>query len=263
MSKKALIVDNDFFFMKYFSDLLKKRGYEVVKAYDGKEGISRLEEGSVDMLFVDMVMPKIDGEQLINYVRKKYPDAPFPVILMSDTIVERLDMIDKIGADYYIAKGKMEKMADQVNDFLDRLEKQPLFTQEDNDFLEPGKVYPRQATAELLDSLSFHRAITESTGVGIIVVDKDARIMGANPLALNLINKPIEETLNRPVTALFPKEEKAKIIDTLKKIISDRTLSKIDFSMTINFQKVRIIVSVFQVGGKISGWIMAMIDSDR
>ena len=87
--------------------------------------------------------------------------------------------------------------------------------------------------------------------------------MGANSLALNLINRPIEETLNHPVTALFPKEEKTKVIDTLKKVISDRALSKIDFSMTINFQRVRIIVSVFQIDDKISGWIMAIIDSDR
>jgi len=42
--KKALVVDNDFFFVKFLTELLEKRGYEVSKAYDNKASISKLEE---------------------------------------------------------------------------------------------------------------------------------------------------------------------------------------------------------------------------
>ncbi|MCX5882929.1 MAG: response regulator [Deltaproteobacteria bacterium] len=67
MSKKALVVDNDFFFVEFLTEILQKRGYEVFKAYDGKEGITRLNEKPVvDVLFVDLVMPKIDGRQMIQ-----------------------------------------------------------------------------------------------------------------------------------------------------------------------------------------------------
>jgi len=41
MSKRALVVDNDFFFVEFLTELLEKRGYEVIKAYDGKEGVAK------------------------------------------------------------------------------------------------------------------------------------------------------------------------------------------------------------------------------
>ena len=50
MSKKALVTDNDFFFVEFLAELLEKRGYEVIKAGDGKEAISKLEKKSVDVL---------------------------------------------------------------------------------------------------------------------------------------------------------------------------------------------------------------------
>ena len=49
MQKKALVVDNDFFFVEFLSELLAKRGYQVLKAYNGKEGIAKLENDSVDI----------------------------------------------------------------------------------------------------------------------------------------------------------------------------------------------------------------------
>ena len=41
MARKALVVDNDFFFVEFLAELLENKGYEVVKAYDGKEGITK------------------------------------------------------------------------------------------------------------------------------------------------------------------------------------------------------------------------------
>ena len=56
MSKRALVVDNDFFFLEFFSELLEKRGYEVIKAQGGKDGISKLGRGPVDFLFLELIM---------------------------------------------------------------------------------------------------------------------------------------------------------------------------------------------------------------
>ena len=75
MSKRALVVDNDFFFVEFLAELLEKRGYEVTKAYDGKEGMSNFEKGPFDILFTDLIMPKIDGVQLIKIARQKFSDS--------------------------------------------------------------------------------------------------------------------------------------------------------------------------------------------
>jgi len=258
MSKKALVVDNDFFFVEFLTELLEKRGYEVIKAYDGKEGISKLEEGPLDLLFVDLVMPKIDGKELIKFTRKKFPEAHLTIVAVSATLIERLDVLNEIGADYYIAKGPMEKMANHVNRFMDKIEKQPFTAPNAEDLLEPGEVQPMQITVELMDTVNFHRSITESIGAGIMVVDRDARIIDANSLALTIINKSLEDILNCPITAILPEREKAKLTNALKGVIQNQGLRKITFYVTIHSQEIRVIASLFKIDDKIAGWIVAM-----
>ena len=60
MDKKVLVVDSDYFFVEFLTELLNKRGYEVLKAYNGKEGIALLEDMAVDIVFADLVLPKVD-----------------------------------------------------------------------------------------------------------------------------------------------------------------------------------------------------------
>jgi PAS domain S-box-containing protein len=261
MSKKALVIDNDFFFVEFLAELLEERGYEVMKAYDGKEGISKLKEESVDVIFVDLVMPKIDGKQFIAFVRNKFPDHSFPLVSVSGTIIEQLDDLNKIGADYYIAKGPMEQMADQINIFMDKLEKQPFPIVNGEDIVEPLHLNPRQTTVELMDTVSFYQAVIENIGIGIIMVDKDARIINANSLALAIVGRSLEEILNYPITAIFPKTEKANLINVLKGVIQGEESRKITFYAPIHSQEIRIVVTPLTIDSKVTGWILVMEDT--
>lgn len=263
MSKKVLVIDNDFFFVEFLTELFETRGYEVVKSYDGKEGISKLEAGTFDFVFCDLIMPKIDGKQFIGFVRKKYPEADFPIIIMSATLVEQMDEMGDIGADYYLIKAPMEIMTEHVNTLLDRMEKKPFPDEEDNVLVEPGKLYPRQVTGELIENAKFQRAIVESIGVGIVVTDKDARIFLANSIALEIIGKSPETLLNQPITSLFPSKDREKLIKILKEIVNNRILKKLVFITTLNDQEIQVIVSALRVNGKAAGWIIAMEDSDQ
>ena len=95
MPKKALIVDNNYFFVKFLSELLEKRGYSVIKAYDGMQGIANLEEGPVDIVFADLIMPKIDVRQFIEFIRTRYQAMPFPIVALSGTVIEQLGELDE------------------------------------------------------------------------------------------------------------------------------------------------------------------------
>lgn len=260
MTKKALVVDNDFFFLEFLSELLEKRGYEVIKAKGGKEAISILERGPVDYLFLELVMPKIDGKKLIKFVRTRFSEALFPIIAVSGYLVEQMDELGEIGADYYIAKGAMEKMGDHIGSFLDRIEKNPRPDSDMNILLEPGQVYPRQTTAQLMDILNYQQAITESAGIGILVVDTDAKIINANLSSLQMIGRSMEDILNRPITNIIPAEEKEKIVEALKRVIRDEGLRKIGFTIHMDSREIRTIVSTLNVHNKKSGWVIAMED---
>jgi CheY-like chemotaxis protein len=258
MSKKALVIDNDFFFVEFLSEILEECGYEVMKAYDGKEGISKLEEGPGDIIFVDLVMPKIDGKQFIAFVRKKFPNHHFPLVAVSGTMIEQLDVLNEIGADYYIVKGPIEKMAEQIKEFMDTIERDPFPSSDRKTLIEPGRVWPRQTTVELMESVAFHSSIIENIGIGIVVIDKDARIIRANPRALTIVKKPLEDVLNIPITALFPSAEKATVINALKGVIHGEEIRNITLYAPIHSQECRITVSHFEMDGKIAGWILVM-----
>jgi len=258
MSKKALVVDNDFFFVEFLSEILQKRGYEVFKAYDGKEGITRLKENSVDVLFVDMVMPKIDGRQMIQYTRQQFPDARFPIVVLSGTLIEQIENLHKFGADFYIAKGPIGTMSGHINRFMDRLEELSFPFPDHAEVFEPVKLYSRQSTAELIDAMDFQEAILKCIGVGIFIADKDAAIIRANEQGLEIIQKSIGDVLNCHVATIFPSSEKSKLVNELKKIACHRELKQTVFSASINSKMIRNTVSLLEVNDEIAGWIIVM-----
>lgn len=261
MSKKALVVDNDYFFVEFLSEILIEKGFDVVKTYDGKEAMAVLETDSVDLMFADMVMPKIDGWQLIRYVRKRFSDAPFPVVAVSGTIVEQIDELEQIGADYYIIKGPLEKMKAQILRFLDDLETRNGKPRNELQIYDPGDIYPRRESAELIESLQFQKAIFESLGFGLIVVDQDGKIMLVNELALRIFNCRPEGIFNHPVPSILPAGGQRRLVGTMRRVVEDPALQGLSCSVAGKDGEVKLTVSVLRVEGKRVGWVIAAEES--
>ncbi len=102
-TKKILVVDDE----KPISDILRfnltKTGYEVLCAYDGEEGLKLALEENVDLILLDVMLPKLEGFEVLKMVREKKKNVP---ILM---LTAREEEVDKIlglewGADDYITK---------------------------------------------------------------------------------------------------------------------------------------------------------------
>jgi PAS domain S-box-containing protein len=260
MNRKAMVVDNDFFFVEFLSELLEQRGYEIVKAYDSKEGVAKLEEVAVDILFADIIMPKIDGRQLIQFARKKFGDNRFPIVALSGTIIEQIEKVREFGADYFVAKGPIGKMAEQISGLLDRIEDPQESPPSDGDLIESDTLFPRQETVELMEVLSFQKAIVENLGVGIIVLDRDARIIMANPMALRMIRRPIEEVLNQQITFFVEGKDRPKVVGALKTILQRMELERTSFQASIGSRDFYGIASLLRTEGRIAGFILALED---
>lgn len=102
-TKKVLVVEDE----KPISDILKfnlvKSGYEVLCAYDGEEGLRLALEENIDLMLLDVMLPKMEGFDVLKRVREKKQNVP---ILM---LTAREEEVDKIlglewGADDYITK---------------------------------------------------------------------------------------------------------------------------------------------------------------
>ncbi len=262
MPETALIVDNDFFFVKFLGNLLEERGYAVLQAYNGKEGITALEKGMADYVFVNILMPRMDGNQFIAYIREKYPDADFTVIGMSDAFIELLELEREVGADYYFQKKPMEKMAAYVNKFMGLIEGAPFLASADKNLLDLDKVFRRQATVDLLEALSFQRGLFESAGVGIIVVEKDARIILVNPMALEMLHERLLNMLAQPIATVFPSDERDKILTGLKTASKDTQTNRKAFSVAVGNSLIAVTVSLLRVNGKAEGWMLILHERD-
>ena len=260
MAKKALVVDNDFFFVEFLTELLEKKDFEVTKAYDGKEGISKMEGGVFNVLFVDLIMPKIDGIQLIKFARTRFAKKDLFIIAVSGTLVEQLEDVSGIGADCCVVKGPLDEMTVRLNDILDKVERKEMPVADGYGVIEPGHMYPRQATSELVDELKFQKAILESIGVGILVVDKDARVMSANTVAVKVFGRDYEDILNMRITSLFPQEDRGRLVEALKNVARNPGTLNHSVYLTCGFERVKVVVSLLRMGTDLDGWVLAMED---
>jgi DNA-binding response OmpR family regulator len=101
-SPRILLVDDERAIQTLLSYPLQKDGYEVVCASDGREALTRFEEGQYDLVVLDVMMPRMDGLEVCRRIRSK---NTVPIIMLT----ARAEEVDKVvglelGADDYITK---------------------------------------------------------------------------------------------------------------------------------------------------------------
>jgi two-component system alkaline phosphatase synthesis response regulator PhoP len=93
MGKKILVVDDDKNAVKFLSVVLSENGYEPIVAYDGHEGLQKVKENDIDLIVLDVMMPKKTGFVLFKELKRKdeYKDIP---ILMLSAVAASLTELD-------------------------------------------------------------------------------------------------------------------------------------------------------------------------
>jgi two-component system alkaline phosphatase synthesis response regulator PhoP len=93
MGKKVLVVDDDKNAVKFLSVVLSENGYDPVIASDGREGLEKVEENDIDLIVLDVMMPKKTGFVLFKELKRKdqYKDIP---ILMLTAVAASLGELD-------------------------------------------------------------------------------------------------------------------------------------------------------------------------
>src|SRR5215218_9363902 len=99
---RILLVDDEQSIQTLLSYPLRKDGYEVVQAVDGREALARFGESTFDLVVLDVMMPRLDGLEVCRRLRAR---SSVPIIMLT----AKADEIDKVlglelGADDYITK---------------------------------------------------------------------------------------------------------------------------------------------------------------
>lgn len=103
MSVKILLVDDDKEIVELINIYLQNEGYQVKKAYNGKDAIEIIDQEPLDLLVLDIMMPEVNGMEVLSHVRQT--NATLPVIFVSAKSSDT-DKIQALfqGADDYITK---------------------------------------------------------------------------------------------------------------------------------------------------------------
>lgn len=117
-----LIIEDEKPTANLIKKILEKEGYNVFIAYDGIEGLEAFENNEIDLVILDLMLPKLSGEEVIKEIRSK---SDVPVIMTTakieeDNVVEGL----RLGADDYIKKPySYKELVERIKTVLRRIEK--------------------------------------------------------------------------------------------------------------------------------------------
>lgn len=204
MSKQILVVDDNPVIIRLVSEIIKKQGYSVRCAEDGLSAVNILEEYIPDIIFVDLVLPKISGEKLCQIIRSKVQFKDVYIIILSGIAVEAELDLNQLGVDACIAKGK--NIATHISAVLNKIENRVL-RNEQSKVYGFEDVFVRKSTVELLDSKKHLEVILANLSDGLVEVTTEGTIIFANHAAESLFSTPQAQLLGSNFFKFFQGED--------------------------------------------------------
>jgi excisionase family DNA binding protein len=100
----VLIVDDDPGLRKYVRASLELDGFEVHEAGSAQEGLAALDKGAPDLILLDVMMPQMDGWEMLRRVQEQHGVGTIPVIMFSGKVDETAEAAASRGASGFIGK---------------------------------------------------------------------------------------------------------------------------------------------------------------
>jgi len=103
--KKILVIEDDRFLRELIARKLSDEGFVVVEAMDGEKGIKKVKEENPDLVLLDLILPGIDGFEVLSRMKKDESLKSIPVIILSNLgQKEEVEKGLKMGAVDYLIK---------------------------------------------------------------------------------------------------------------------------------------------------------------
>lgn len=110
---RLLIIEDDVNINEMLQEAFGKKGYEVVSAYSGTEGILRIEKETYQMVILDLMLPGMDGQQVLKNIREK-SNVPVIVLSAKDDLDTKVDLLMSGASDYMTKPFELKELEARV-----------------------------------------------------------------------------------------------------------------------------------------------------
>ena len=120
MAGRVLVVDDDAGVRDSLTEFLRTLDFQVVTAEDGEDAINHYQRGDFEIIMADLVMPKVDGMELLRRIREVDEEVIFLMITGHPSIGSAVDSINKGAEDYITKPFHLEDVKMRIEKALER-----------------------------------------------------------------------------------------------------------------------------------------------
>ncbi|MBQ8108662.1 MAG: response regulator transcription factor [Clostridia bacterium] len=122
MPGKILIVEDEEKLARFVELELLHEGYEVEKAFDGRDGLEKMERGDCDLVLLDIMLPGLNGLEVLRRARRSV-DTPVIMLTARDTVMDKVTGLDMGAEDYMTKPFEIEELLARIRVALRRSKK--------------------------------------------------------------------------------------------------------------------------------------------
>jgi CheY-like chemotaxis protein len=101
--KTVLVVEDDFDILSSLAEIVREEGFDVLTAGNGYQALEQIARTPPNLIFLDLMMPQMNGWRFVEELRRRYPDRQFPIVLLSaaaDVAAEA----ERLGISFFLKK---------------------------------------------------------------------------------------------------------------------------------------------------------------
>lgn len=121
LNKTILIVEDDVSLLRALAGKLVSEGFDIIEAKNGEEGLVKAINDKPDLILLDIVMPRMDGLNMLRQLRMEEAGADVPVIVLSNLsdTAKTADMVEYGVMDYLLKSDwKLEDIVERIKEVL-------------------------------------------------------------------------------------------------------------------------------------------------
>ncbi len=122
-AKKTILIVDDESGPRESLKMILKPFYNVETAEDGPQALQVMQKKQVDLVTLDLRMPKMQGEEVLNQIKEKYPETEVLIITGNGTLKNAIDLIQKGAVGYELKPFNIVEVVTNISRTLERREK--------------------------------------------------------------------------------------------------------------------------------------------